>query len=118
MHIPPRWAAAYSLAAVVGSCTLIAQDPPLARPEVVAPFPGDPRLEPIPSTPIHLGDVTVFGGGRRLHMRFPPRVNGQTFSDGDLHADLYVFFDSRTGQPVAGQMPVIDAVPNGAVPMV
>ncbi|MGE3173823.1 MAG: hypothetical protein AB7O97_14450 [Planctomycetota bacterium] len=95
--------------------SLGAQIHPPARPQVFAPFSGDPRLERIPAFPQHLADFEVFGDGLRLRMRFPPRVNGQTHSDGDGHADLFVFFDETTGLPVQGQLPVLEAVPKGAV---
>ncbi len=89
----------------------------MSLPQVKA-FPGDPRLEPIPSTPIHVPNVTVFGEGRQLQLRFPPRVNGQNHSDGDGHADLFAFFDAATGLPIPGQLPVVEAVPFGAAPSV
>ena len=82
---------------------------PQSLPEVTA-YAGDPRLEPIPSSPIHVPNVTVFGEGRQLRLRFPPRVNGQNHSDGDGHADLFAFFDAATGLPIAGQLPVVEAV--------
>lgn len=85
-----------------------------ALPEVAAPFPGDPRLEPIPDHPIDLINFNVLGNGKVLTMRFPPRVNGQTASDGDGHADMYVLFDEVTGLPV-NQPPIVEAVPKGAV---
>lgn len=68
-----------------------------ALPEVDNPFIGDARLEPIPSGPIELVNTVVFGDGKALMMRFPPRVNGQTQSDGDKHADLWVLVDETTG---------------------
>ncbi|MFQ5777825.1 MAG: di-heme oxidoredictase family protein [Terriglobia bacterium] len=89
-----------------------------ATPEVNTPFPGDPRLEPIPGEPLFLKNVLVFGQNRALKMRFPPRVNGQTQSDGDKHADLFVFFFADTGLPVEGQLPILEAVPRNAVPSV
>ncbi|MGE3174075.1 MAG: hypothetical protein AB7O97_15720 [Planctomycetota bacterium] len=92
---------------------LTAQSLTVAKPEVT-PFAGDPRLEPIPSSPIHVPNFTVFGEGRQLRLRFPPRVNGQNVSDGDLHADLFAFFDMDTGLPIPGQLPVVEAVPRGA----
>ena len=95
--------------------SLVAQQAPLALPQVRA-YAGDPRLEPIPSSPIHLGSVTAFGEGRQLKLRFPPRVNGQQHSNGDGHADLYVFVDLYTGLPIPGQLPVLEAVPMGAAP--
>ncbi len=95
--------------------SLLAQANPPALPQV-APYAGDPRLEPIPSTPLHLGSVTAFGEGRELKLRFPPRVNGQQRSNGDGHADLYLFVDGYTGLPIPGQLPVIEAVPMGAAP--
>lgn len=88
--------------------------------------PCDPRLEFIPAEPINLKNITVFGGhsrldgahppeiaGRKMTMRFPPRVNGQTHSNGDRHADLYVLFDAITGVRV-NQPFILEAVPNGA----
>jgi hypothetical protein len=82
------------------------------------PVVGDPRLEPIPGNPIRLVNVPVdvrddFGVQRVVTMRFPPRVNGQSASDGDGHADMYVLFDAATGQRI-DQPPIIEAVPNGA----
>ena len=100
------------------SCqALLAQGYPQSLPQVT-PFAGDPRLEPIPTSPIHIGDFTVFGEGRQLKLRFPPRVNGQNQSDGDGHADLYVFVDQYSGQPIQGQLPVAEVVPKGAAPNV
>lgn len=97
------------------SASLLAQGNPPALPQVT-PYAGDPRLEPIPSTPLHLGSVTAFGEGRELKLRFPPRVNGQQHSNGDGHADLYLFVDGYTGLPIPGQLPVLEAVPMGAAP--
>src|SRR5262249_7404725 len=54
-----------------------------------------------------------FGLQRAVTMRFPPRVNGQTASDGDGHADMYVLFDGTTGKRIP-QPPILEAVPNGA----
>ena len=85
-----------------------------ALPEVSKPFAGDPRLEPIPRFPIHLPNVTTFAKGVPITMRFPPRVNGQTISDGDGHADLYVLFYEDTGLRV-NQPVILEAVPKGAV---
>jgi len=83
-----------------------------------SPVVGDPRLEPIPGNPIQLVNIPVdvkddFGVQRVVTMRFPPRVNGQTASDGDGHADMYVLFDGTTGQRI-NQLPIIQAAPNGA----
>ncbi len=91
--------------------------PTPALPDFTA-FAGDPRLEPIPANPIQLVNVPVdvrddFGVQRVVTMRFPPRVNGQSASDGDGHADMYVLFDEATGQRI-DQPPIIEAVPNGA----
>lgn len=91
-----------------------AQSLPPAFPPVGSPYHGDPRLERVPATPMHFGDTIVFGDGRRLKMRFPPRVNGQSCSDGDNHAELFVLFDEVSGLPVAGQLPILDSVPKGA----
>ncbi len=100
---------------------------PDALPQVAMPFAGDPRLEPIPDGPIQLVDFPVSAnipdgnGGFApgiVTMRFPPRVNGQSFSDGDRHADLYVLFDAATGAPI-DQPPILEAVPkNAAGPLV
>lgn len=106
-----------ALFAALGCPLLLAQGFPLALPQVT-PFAGDPRLEPIPSSPIHVGDFVVFGEGKRLKLRFPPRVNGQNQSNGDGHADLYVFVDDYTGRPIPGQLPIVEAVPKGAAPNV
>ncbi|MFQ5766638.1 MAG: hypothetical protein ACE5ID_01455 [Acidobacteriota bacterium] len=81
----------------------------LALPQVDKPFAGDPGLEPIPSEPLWLLNVDVFANGKILSMRFPPRVNGQTQSDGDRHADLFVLFDEATGLPI-DQPFIIEAV--------
>ena len=83
-----------------------------------SPVVGDPRLERIPGNAIQLVNVPVdvkddFGVQRVVTMRFPPRVNGQSASDGDGHADMYVLFDEATGQRI-GQPPIVEAVPNGA----
>ena len=82
-------------------------------PDVGRPFAGDPRLEPIPDGPIHLVNFDVFADGKVVTMRFPPRVNGQTQSNGDGHADLYVLFDASTGLRIA-QPPILEAVPKNA----
>jgi len=89
-----------------------------ALPEVFQPFPGDPRLEPIPNDPVDLVNVEVFttdqfGVEKRLMMRFPPRVNGQNESDGDKHADLFVLFDATTGKQI-NQPVILEAVPKNA----
>ena len=97
------------------AASLAAQQNPLALPQVRA-YAGDPRLEPIPSSPLHLASVTAFSESRELKLRFPPRVNGQQQSNGDGHADLYVFVDGYTGLPIPGQLPVLEAVPFGAAP--
>ena len=106
-----------SAVALTISCTT-AQGLPLARPPLDPPPVGDPRLEPIPSIPQHYGTVTAYGGGRQMHLRFAPRVNGQNHSDGDRHADLYVLFDASSGLPVDGQLPIVEAVPRGAATIV
>src|SRR5262245_10393157 len=112
MHI--RHTLIIGLLALSPLCTTAtAQGLPLSLPQVKA-FLGDPRLEPIPDSPIHVPNVTVFGEGRQLQLRFPPRVNGQNGSDGDGHADLFAFFDATTGLPVQGQLPVLEVVPKGA----
>jgi len=96
-------------------------NPPDALPEIHTPFtvsglPGDPRLEPIPDQSINLVNVDVFAAGKKVKMRFPPRVNGQNESDGDKSADMLVLF--KDGSPVA-QPPILEAVPkNGAGPNV
>ena len=82
-------------------------------PDVGRPFAGDPRLEPIPDGPVHLVNFDVFADGKVVTMRFPPRVNGQTQSNGDGHADLYVLFDATTGLRIA-QPPILEAVPKNA----
>jgi mono/diheme cytochrome c family protein len=107
-------AAAYLFTSGTGG----AQAPTPCIPEVAFPYAGDPRLEPLPPHPVHVGDFEVWGSGHRLRMRFPPRVNGQSHSDGDGHAAIYLFVDEATGLPVAGQLPVLDAVPKGAAPNV
>ena len=84
-----------------------------ALPEVFAPFPGDPRLEPIPDRPIRLVNFNVFAHGKVLTMRFPPRVNGQTISDGDGHSDMFVLFDANSGLRI-NQPPILEAVPKNA----
>ena len=48
---------------------------PNSLPQVTTPYPGDPRLEPLPSGPINLSNFAAFGGGVPLTMHFPPRVN-------------------------------------------
>src|SRR3989442_614915 len=82
-------------------------------PDVGRPFAGDPRLEPIPDGPVHLVNVDVFADGKVVTMRFPPRVNGQSQSNGDGHADLYVLFDATTGLRIA-QPPILEAIPKNA----
>src|SRR5437667_5246908 len=82
-------------------------------PDVGRPFAGDPRLEPIPDGPVHLVNFDVFADGKVVTMRFPPRVNGQSQSNGDGHADLYVLFDATTGLRIA-QPPILEAVPKNA----
>ena len=109
---------ACAVAYLCASSTVGAQAPTPTVPEVAFPFAGDPRLEPLPSHPVHVGNFEVWGGGHRLHMRFPPRVNGQNHSDGDGHAAIYLFVDEASGLPVPGQLPVLDAVPKGAAPNV
>ncbi len=90
----------------------------LATPNVASPFDGDPRLEPIPDGPIHLGNISVWANDKRLSMRFPPRVNGQSQSEGDRHADMVVLVFEDTGLPV-DQPPILEAIPkNGAGPLV
>jgi hypothetical protein len=89
-----------------------------ALPQVFQRFAGDPRLEPLPDNPVHLGNVEVFttdqfGVEKSLMMRFPPRVNGQNESDGDKHADLYVLFDATTHQQI-DQPVILEAVPKNA----
>ena len=91
-----------------------AQGLPLATPPLGPPPGGDPRLEALPSSPQHYGDVTAYGNGRQMRMRFPPRINGQNQSDGDRHADLYILFDETTGLPVTGQPPIAEAAPIGS----
>src|SRR5437764_4943980 len=86
---------------------------PNSLPQITTPYPGDPRLEPLPSGAINLLNFTAFGGGVPLTMHFPPRVNGQDESDGDRHADMWVLFNSATGARV-NQPPILEAVPNGA----
>ena len=87
--------------------------PEPALPQVAAPFPGDPRLEPLPDHPLELVNLNVGANGRVLTMHFPPRVNGQTASDGDGHADMYVLFYSDTLLPV-DQPRIVEAVPKNA----
>src|SRR5262245_1715135 len=112
MHI--RQSLIIGLYAQLSLCAIAAaQGLPLSLPKVSS-FHGGPRLEPIPVGPIHVPNFTVFGEGRQLQLRFPPRVNGQNGSDGDGHADLFAFFDATTGLPVAGQLPVLEVVPKGA----
>src|SRR5438445_4160354 len=82
-------------------------------PDVGVPVAGDPRREPIPDGPVHLVNFDVFADGKVVTMRFPPRVNGQTQSNGDGHADLYVLFDATTGLRIA-QPPILEAVPKNA----
>src|SRR3989454_2864374 len=95
----------------LGLGTSEAQVPSL--PDVGRPFAGDPRLEPLPDGPVHLVNFPVFADGKVVTMRFPPRVNGQTQSNGDGHADLYVLFDAATGLRIA-QPPILEAVPKNA----
>src|SRR5262249_30835331 len=82
----------------------------------LSPVIGDPRLQPIPTFPIRLVNVSVLGSrqgvlqSEMLTMRFLPRVNGQNMSDGDKHADMYVLYNAATGQRIS-QRPVIEAVP-------
>ena len=82
----------------------------------LSPVVGDPRLQPIPSTPIRLVNISVLGSrqgvlqSEMLTMRFLPRVNGQNMSDGDKHADMYVLYNAATGQKI-NQRPVVEAVP-------
>src|SRR5213594_211141 len=82
----------------------------------LSPVVGDPRLQPIPSTPIRLVNISVLGSrqgvlqSEMLTMRFLPRVNGQNMSEGDKHADMYVLFNAATGQRI-NQRPVVEAVP-------
>ena len=92
--------------------------PPMAMPELYAPFAGDARLEPIPDGPLLLKNLDVFttdqfGNPHTLTMRFPPRVNGQNQSDGDKHADMYVLFDAATGALIDQPM-IIEAAPKNA----
>lgn len=91
---------------------------PMALPEVFVPFSGDARLEPIPDNPIQLANIPVFttdqfGNQKLLDMRFPPRVNGQSQSDGDKHADLYVLFNEATSVMINQRM-IIEAAPLNA----
>ncbi len=116
MHALHAAVTAASLAFVLSS--LHAQSIPTAFPQVTSSYPGDARLERIPSVPTHFADTIVFGDGRQLKMRFPPRVNGQSFSDGDNHAEMFVLYDEVSGLPIAGQLPVLDSVPKGAAPNV
>jgi len=60
-----------------------------------------------------LVNLNVGANGRVLTMHFPPRVNGQTASDGDGHADMYVLFYSDTLLPV-DQPRIVEAVPKNA----
>ncbi len=100
----------------LGASSAEAQPLPLALPDF-GPLPvGDPRLEPIPTDPIHLGNVPAFANGKRMSMRFPPRVNGQAQSEGDRHADLAILVYADTGLPV-DQPSLLEAIPkNGAGP--
>lgn len=84
-----------------------------ALPPIGTPFNGDPRLEPLPVTPLNMVDLPAWCNGAALTMQFPPRVNGQAQSDGDGAADMYVLFYSDTGNRVA-QPVVLEAVPKGA----
>jgi len=122
--------AGFVLAAGLFQGVAWALPPPDALPDF-SPFtcatpPCDPRLEFIPADPINLKNITAFAGhsrldgthppqitGRKITMRFPPRVNGQTHSNGDRHADMYVLFDATTGVRV-NQPFILEAVPNGA----
>ncbi len=103
-------AAVLLLALLVPCAPLDGQGPP-----VLTPYNGDPRLEPIPSTPVTLSNFTVLAAGGTLSMRFPPRVNGQTQSDGDRHSDLFVLFFETTGAPVP-QRVIVEGAPKGAAP--
>jgi hypothetical protein len=105
---------------IVGPQRVLAQATTIALPPVFAPFPGDPRLEPLPNEPLHLANIEAyttdqFGNQRVLQMRFPPRVNGQNESDGDKHADLYVLYDAVTHQQI-DQPVILEAVPMNAAP--
>lgn len=84
-----------------------------ALPPIGTPFNGDPRLEPLPVTPLNMIDLPAWCNGTALTMQFPPRVNGQAQSDGDGTADMYVLFYSDTGNRVA-QPVVLEAAPRGA----
>jgi hypothetical protein len=113
----------FALAAVLSSLHnpthVQANATPQAFPPVVTSPTGDPRLEPVPTGALQLGDFNVFGDGNVMTMRFPPRVNGQSFSAGDRHADLYVLFDAATGLPVPNAPFILEAIPkNGAGPNV
>ncbi len=109
---------AFAIGAFLTSSLTLAQSLPVSGPLVDTPPSGDARLEPIPSSPIHLANHIVYGGGRQVQMRFPPRVNGQNHSDGDKHADLYVLVDEMTKLPVPGQLPIVEHVPKGSAPEV
>lgn len=90
----------------------------IALPDVFVPFSDDPRLEPIPDIPLQLANIPVFttdqfGNQELLDMRFPPRVNGQSQSDGDKHADMYVLFDAVTKLQINQPM-IIEAAPLNA----
>ena len=109
------WLLGLGLALAVPTSSLRAQ--PDTMPEVEEPFAGDPRLEPLPAGPVNLSTFPAVAGSTPITIATPPRVNGQTQSDGDQHADLFVLFDAATGDLVA-QPPVIEAVPVGAAPAV
>src|SRR5438132_1815066 len=114
MTIDVRLTAALVLAMSVILADLGTSDAQVpSLPDVGRPFAGDPRLEPIPDGPVHLVNFDVFADGKVVTMRFPPRVNGQTQSNGDGHADLYVLFDATTGLRIA-QPPILEAVPKNA----
>src|SRR5438309_4231003 len=114
MTIDVRLTAALVLAMSVILADLGTSDAQVpSLPDVGRPFAGDPRLEPIPDGPVHLVNFPVFADGKVVMMRFPPRVNGQTQSNGDGHADLYVLFDAATGLRIA-QPPILEAVPKNA----
>src|SRR2546426_3191614 len=114
--VPLAWANAAALAlalSIVFSAPASSDTQVPSLTAVGRPFAGDPRLEPIPDGPVHLVNFHVFADGKVVTMRFPPRVNGQTQSNGDGHADLYVLFDATTGLRIA-QPPILEAVPKNA----
>jgi hypothetical protein len=84
-----------------------------ALPPIGTPFAGDPRLEPVPSTPLTMVDLPAWANGTAITMQFPPRVNGQAQSDGDGNADMYVLFYNDNGDRVP-QPVILEAVPYGA----